>query len=66
MAHILDRRLKDLAEDACREKALKDMAVVTAKDKEKAAATVEKKAAASKKARVAAKKNPRSWRLSWR
>ena len=45
-----------MAEDVSREKALKDVAVVTAKDKEKAAATAEKKAAASKKARVAAEK----------
>ena len=56
LAHILDGRLKDLAKDVGQEKALKNMAVVTMKDKEKAAATAEKKAAASEKAKVAAEK----------
>ena len=56
LAHILDGQLKDLAKDVGREKALKDVAVVTAKDKEKVTATTEKKAAASEKARVAAEK----------
>ena len=56
LAYILDRRLKDLVEDVGREKALKDVAVVTVKDKEKAAATAEKKVAAFEKARVAAEK----------
>jgi len=56
LAHILDGRLKDLVEDVGREKALKDVAVVTAKDKEKVTATAEKKAATSEKARVAAEK----------
>ena len=50
LAHILDGQLKDLAKDVGREKALKDVAVVTAKDKEKVTA------AASEKARVAAEK----------
>lgn len=56
LAYILDGRLKDLAEDVGREKALKDMVVVTVKDKEKAAATAEKKVAAFEKARVAVEK----------
>jgi len=56
LAHILDGRLKDLVEDAGREKALKDVAMVTAKDKEKAAATTEKKAAVFEKASVATEK----------
>jgi len=56
LAHILDERLKDLAEDVGREKALKDVAVVIVKDKEKAHATAKKKAAASEEARVAAEK----------
>ena len=56
LAYILDRRLKDLVEDVGREKALKDVAVVTVKDEEKAAATAEKKVAAFEKARVAAEK----------
>lgn len=56
LAYILDGRLKDLAEDVGREKALKDMVVVTVKDKEKAAAIAEKKVAAFEKARVAVEK----------
>ena len=56
LAHILDERLKELADDADREKPLKDMAEVTAKEKTKTTATMEKKATASEKARVAAEK----------
>ena len=56
LAHILDGRLKELADDADREKALKDMAEVTAKEKTKTTATMEKKATAFEKARVAAEK----------
>ena len=56
LTHVLDGRLKELAEDAEWEKALKDMAETTAKEKTKAAATVEKKVAASEKARVSTEK----------
>lgn len=56
LAHILDGRLKELADDADREKALKDVAEVTAKEKTKTTATMEKKATASEKARVAVEK----------
>ena len=56
LTHVLDRQLKELIEDAEWEKALKDMAEVTAKEKIKVAATAEKKAAASKKARALAEK----------
>ena len=45
-----------MAKDVGREKAPKDVAVVTVKDKEKAVATVEKKVVASEKAKVVAKK----------
>ena len=56
LAHILGGWLKELADDADREKALKDMAEVTVKEKTKTTATMEKKATASKKAKVAAEK----------
>ena len=56
LAHILDGRLKELDDDADREKALKDVAEVTAKEKTKTTATMEKKATASEKARVAVEK----------
>ena len=48
--------MKELAEDAEREKALKDMAEASAKKKTQAAATAKKKAVASKKAKVLAEK----------
>lgn len=48
--------MKELAEDADREKALKDMAEVTVKEKTKVVATTEKKTVASKKAKAAAEK----------
>ncbi|KAK9999238.1 hypothetical protein SO802_018841 [Lithocarpus litseifolius] len=53
MTHILDGRLKELAEDAGREKALKDVAKTAAKEKAKAVAVAEKKAMASEKAKAA-------------
>ena len=56
LTHILDGRLKELAEDAMWEKALKDVAEATSKEKTKAAVTAEKKAVVSEKARVAAEK----------
>ena len=56
LTHILDGQLKELAEDAMWEKALKDVAKATSKGKTKAAATAEKKAVVSEKARVAAEK----------
>ena len=56
LAYILDGRLKELADDASLEKALKDMAEVTAKEKTKVAATVGKKAGASERAKAAAEK----------
>ena len=48
--------MRELAEDAKRERALKDAAKATSKEREKIAATAEKKAAASEKARVSAEK----------
>ena len=56
LTHVLDGWLKELAEDAEREKALKDMTETTAKEKNKDAATAEKKVVASEKARVSAEK----------
>ena len=52
LTHILDGRLKELSEDIEREKALKEVATVTAKEKTKAVEIVEKKAAASEKAKA--------------
>ena len=51
MTHVLGKRLKELIEDADREKALKAVANAATKEKGKAAEVVEKKAQASKKAR---------------
>ena len=50
ITHVLDDRLKELAEDADREKALKDIANAMAKEKGKAAEAAEKKAQAAEKA----------------
>ena len=44
MTHILGERLKELAKDVEREKALKDMANAKLKEKGKAAEVTEKKA----------------------
>ena len=51
MTHVLGKRLKELTEDADREKALKAVANAATKEKGKAAEVVEKKAQASKKVR---------------
>ena len=56
LAHILDGRAKELAEDADRERAARETAVKTAKEKTKAADTAKKKAAAVEKARAMAEK----------
>ena len=56
MTHVLDGQLKKLAEDAKREKDLKDVAEATSKEKTKAAATTEKKAVTSEKARMSTEK----------
>ena len=56
MTHILGERLKELAENAKREKALKDVASDNVKEKSKAAEAVEKKAQSLEKARQLAKK----------
>ena len=51
LTHVLDGWLKELFEDAEKEKALKEVAELTAKEKAKAVEIVEKKAAVAKKAR---------------
>lgn len=56
LTYVLDGRLKELSEDAEREKALKEVAAATAKEKVKATKAAEKKVATSKKARVLAEK----------
>ena len=56
LTYVLNGRLKELSEDAEREKALKDVAAATSKEKVKAAETAEKKAVASEKARALAEK----------
>ena len=53
LAYVIDDRLKEVVEDADREKVLKDVVVATAKDKGKAA---EKRAQAFKKARILAER----------
>ena len=53
LAYVIDDRLKEVVEDADREKVLKDVVVATAKDKGKAA---EKRAQAFEKARILAER----------
>ena len=50
MTYILDKRMKELAEDVEKEKALKDVVADIAKEKGKAVEVVEKKAKVAKKA----------------
>ena len=56
MTHILGERLTKLAEDAKREKALKDVANDNTKEKSKATKAAKKKAQSLEKARQAAEK----------
>lgn len=56
LTHILKGRVRELAEDAERERALKDMVEVTSKEKAKATPTVKKKVFVSEKARVSVEK----------
>ena len=57
LTHIINERLKELVEDAEQEKALKDVATATAKEKGKAAEAAKKKAQSSEKARLVAERN---------
>ena len=50
LTYVLDEMMKELAEDAENEKALKDVTVDITKEKAKAADVAEKKAKAAKKA----------------
>ena len=54
MSHILDRRLKEVYEYAERERALKEVASATEKEKVKAAKVAKKKVVVFEKARVLA------------
>ena len=56
LTHILEGRVRELAEDAERKRALKDAMEATSKERAKIATTTEKKAAASEKAKVSAEK----------
>ena len=56
LTHVLYGRLKKLAEDVEREKALKDVAEDTAKEKGKVAAIAKKRAQSAEKAQLAAEK----------
>ena len=56
LTHILDEKLKELAKDAEWEKALKDVAIATTKEKGKAAKVAKKKAQSFEKAWLVAKK----------
>ena len=52
MTHVFNERLKELAKDADREKALKEVANATAKEKLKAVSTAQKRTQSSKKAHL--------------
>ena len=54
LTHVLDEQLKELAKDVKREKALKDVAANTAKEKGKAADVAKKKAKVAEKAQLVA------------
>ena len=56
LTHILEGQVRELTEDAERERALKDAAEATCKERAKIAATAEKKAAMSEKAKVSTEK----------
>ena len=56
LTNILKGRVRELAEDAKRERALKDAAKAMSKERAKISATAEKKAAASEKAKISAEK----------
>ena len=56
LTHILNGRVKELVEDAERERALNDVMEATSKERAKIAATAEKKAVASDKAKALAEK----------
>ena len=56
LTHILEGRVRELAEDTERERALNDMAKATNKERVKITVTAEKKAAASEKYRVSTEK----------
>ena len=57
LTHILNGRLKELAKEVEQEKALKDVAEATAKEKTKVIAIAKKKVVVSEKARVSTKNN---------
>ena len=56
LAHILNKRVKDISEEVDREKAGREEAVKTAKEKTKTADAAEKRAAAAEKSRALAEK----------
>ena len=56
LTHILEGRVRELAEDTERERALKDTVKATNKERVKIAATVEKKAATFEKAKYRRRK----------
>ena len=56
LTHVIDERLKEVAEDVNWKKALKDIVVATKKEKGKAAEAAEKKAQFAEKARLVAEK----------
>ena len=56
MTYVIDKRLKEFAKDVEWEKALKDVAIATMKEKGKATEAAEKKAQSMEKARLVVKK----------
>ena len=60
LTHVLDGKLKELSEDTEREKALKEVAAVTAKGKTKVAENAEKKLMCLKRLGRWRRRGPRS------
>ena len=56
LTHVLDERLKELDEDAEREKAFKDIVATIAKEKGKAVEAAEKRAQSTEKAQLVVEK----------
>lgn len=56
LTYVIDKRLKEIAKDVEREKALKDVVIATMKEKGKTTEAVEKKAQSMEKARLVVKK----------
>ena len=65
LTHILDGRLKELAEDAMWEKALKDVAEATSKEKPKLPRPQRRRPLYPRRLEWQRRRDPRSWRPNW-